>query len=42
MVRKADHEVATNIFTRRSRCIWATSGQGPGVTRKPPLEQHTE
>ena len=42
MVRKADHEVSANIFTRRSRWIWSTTGQGPGVTRKPPPERHTE
>jgi hypothetical protein len=33
LVRKADHEFATHIFSRRSR--WAITGQGPGVTRKP-------
>jgi hypothetical protein len=37
LVRKADHEVPTRIFSRRSRWMWATTGQGPGVTRKPPL-----
>jgi EmrB/QacA subfamily drug resistance transporter len=33
LVRKADHEFPTHIFSRRSR--WAITGQGPGVTRKP-------
>ena len=39
LVRKSDHEVPTHIFSRRSRWMWATSGQGPGVTRKPPPGQ---
>ncbi len=38
LVRKADHEVPTHIFSRRSRWTWATTGEGPGLTRKPPLE----
>jgi EmrB/QacA subfamily drug resistance transporter len=42
MVRKADHEAPTNIFSRRSRWTWTTTGQGPGVTRKPPSERPTE
>jgi hypothetical protein len=35
LVRKADHELPTRIFSRRSRWKWATTGQGPGLTRKP-------
>jgi len=42
MVRKADHEVPTPIFTRRSRWTWSTTGQEPGVTRKPPPEDLSE
>ena len=35
LVRKADHEVPTHIFSRRSRWTWASTKQGPGLTRKP-------
>ena len=33
LVRKADHEVPTHIFFRRSRWTWATTGEAPGLTR---------
>jgi EmrB/QacA subfamily drug resistance transporter len=36
LVRKADHEMPTHIFSRRSRWRWATTGEGPGLARKPP------
>jgi hypothetical protein len=36
LVRRADHEVPTHIFSRRSRWTWASTRQGPGLTRKPP------
>ena len=36
LVRKADHEVPTHIFSRRSRWTWTTTREGPGLTRKPP------
>ncbi len=42
MVRKADHQAPAHIFTRRSRWAWSTTGQKPGLTRKPPPERHTE
>ena len=35
LVRRADHEMPTGIFSRRSRWIWATTGEGSGLTRKP-------
>jgi hypothetical protein len=36
LVRRADHEVPTHIFSRRSRWTWASTREGPGLTRKPP------
>jgi len=42
MVRKADHEVPTHIFTRRSRWTRSTTGQGPRIARKPPPEDLSE
>ena len=42
MVRKADHQAPTHIFSRRSRWTRSTAGQGPGVTRKPPPESLSE
>jgi EmrB/QacA subfamily drug resistance transporter len=35
LVRRADHVAPTRIFSRRSRWTWSTSGEGPGLTRKP-------
>jgi MFS family permease len=37
LVRRKDHLAPTGIFSRRSRWTWATTGEGPGLTRKPPL-----
>ena len=36
LVRKDDRMAPTHIFSRRSRWTWATTGQGPGLTRKHP------
>jgi EmrB/QacA subfamily drug resistance transporter len=36
MVRREDRPLRARIFSRRSRWSWATSGEGPGITRKPP------
>lgn len=35
LVRKKDHLAPAHIFSRRSRWIWANTGGGPGLTRKP-------
>jgi EmrB/QacA subfamily drug resistance transporter len=37
MVRRDDRPIRARIFSRRSRWSWATTGQGPSITRKPPL-----
>ena len=42
LVRRADHEAPTRIFSRRSRWRWATTGEGPGLTRKPPSDHPPE
>ena len=38
LVRREDRLYGVRVFGRRSRWIWASSGLGPGVTRKPPAE----
>jgi EmrB/QacA subfamily drug resistance transporter len=35
LVRRGDHQVPTGIFSRRSRWPWTSTGEGPGLTRKP-------
>ena len=35
LVRQDDHLAPTGIFSRRSRWVWTTKGEGPGLSRKP-------
>jgi EmrB/QacA subfamily drug resistance transporter len=38
MVRRDDRLIRRRVFSRRSRWVWATAGEGPGLTRKPPMQ----
>jgi EmrB/QacA subfamily drug resistance transporter len=43
MVRREDRiRPEHRLFSRRSRWVWATTGQGPSVTRKPPQGPRVE
>jgi hypothetical protein len=35
LVRRTDRVYGAPVFGRRSRWFWASSGVGPGLTRKP-------
>jgi MFS family permease len=41
LVRRDDRYFDVPVFSRRSRWIWASAGLGPGVTRRPPLDEPT-
>jgi EmrB/QacA subfamily drug resistance transporter len=40
LVRRGDRVYAFPVFSRRSRWTWASSGLGPGVTRRSPREDN--
>lgn len=39
LVRQGDHLAPTGIFSRRSRWVWTTKGEGSGISRRPSPER---
>ncbi|HEX6310042.1 MAG TPA: MFS transporter [Acidimicrobiia bacterium] len=42
MVRRDDRLLRTRVFSRRSRWMWASTGRGPSITRKPAEDESDE